>query len=492
MRKAVVSPKRKLVVAAAISVCLIGAGRVEMAFSAETTARTPAGFVDLARKLAPIVVNISTTTAPASRTPPKPGQRPPAPGPFGEEPGGDDFWRRFFGDPFGSPDPGGTPRQGLGSGFIIDPSGLILTNNHVVENADKITVRLSDRKVYSAEIVGRDPRTDIAVIRLSEKGVTLPVAPLGDSSKLQVGEWVIAMGSPFGLDNSITAGIVSAKGRWIGAGAYDDFIQTDASINPGNSGGPLINMRGEIVGINTAIFSRSGGNLGIGFAIPINLAKDIVPQLVKKGKVTRGWLGVSIQRITPELAESLRLKEQRGALVAGVEPGSPAEQAGIKTGDVIIEYNGEQVTDSTQLPILVARTEVGKNVKVIVVRDQQPVPISVTVGELKDEQIVAKAPPSGKLGLTVQDLTPQTAERMGLKDVKGVVITAVEPQSPAAEAGLRPGDVVLEANRRPINNAAEFKKFLDTAKAGENLLFLLRRGEANMFLVLRSPDSPKG
>ncbi|MGH7796444.1 MAG: DegQ family serine endoprotease [Candidatus Binatia bacterium] len=487
------SPDRKLVAAALISVWLIGASPIQKVFGAETATRTPAGFVDLARKLAPIVVNISTTIAPESRTPGRPGQRQPAPDPFGQEPGGDpfDFWRRFFGDPFGLPDPRGAPRQGLGSGFIIDANGLILTNNHVVENADKITVRLPDRNEYSAEVVGRDPRTDIAVIRISEKGVNLPVAPLGDSSKLEVGEWVIAMGSPFGLDNSITAGIVSAKGRWIGAGAYDNFIQTDASINPGNSGGPLINMRGEVVGINTAIFSRTGGNLGIGFAIPINLAKDIVPQLVKKGKVTRGWLGVSIQRITPELAESLRLKEQRGALVAGVEPGSPAEQAGIKTGDVIVEYNGEKVTDSTQLPILVAQTDVGKNVKVSVLRDQRPVPLTVNIGELKDEQVVAKAPQSGKLGLTVQDLTPQTAERMGLKGAKGVVITAVEPQSPAAEAGLRPGDIVLEGNRKPINTAAEFKKFLETAKPDENLLFLVRRGEANMFLVLRSPSSPK-
>jgi serine protease Do len=483
----------KLVGVAVMTSWLLGVVAVTVE-SAETTARSPAGFVALAKKLAPIVVNISTTIAPASQPPRTPRQQQPAPGPFGEEPGGDpfDFWRRFFGDPFGVPDPRGTPRQGLGSGFVIDANGLVLTNNHVIENADKITVRLPDRKEYGAEVVGRDPRTDIAVIRITEKELNLPVAPLGDSNKLQVGEWVIAMGSPFGLDNTITAGIVSAKGRWIGAGAYDNFIQTDASINPGNSGGPLINMRGEIVGINTAIFSRTGGNLGIGFAIPINTAKDIVPQLVNKGKVTRGWLGVSIQRITPELAESLGLKEQRGALVAGVESGSPADQAGIKSGDVIVEYDGEKIDDSTKLPMLVARTEVGKPVKVSVVREKRQVPITVKIGELKDEQLVAEAPQTGKLGLTVQNLTPQMAERMGLKEARGVVITAVERQSPAAEAGLRPGDIVLEANRKAINNADDIKKIIDSVKAGENLLFLIRRGESNMFLVLKSGSDAKG
>ena len=478
--------------AALISLGLLGAGAMKIVDSGEATARSPGGFVELAAKLAPIVVNVSTSVAPPTRAPQSPG--PGQPDRFGQDPGADpfDFWRRFFGEPFGSPDPRGTPRRGLGSGFIIGADGLILTNNHVIEGAEKITVRLNDRKEYSAQVVGRDPRTDIALIRITEKGVKLPAAPLGDSSKLEVGEWVMAMGSPFGLDNSVTAGIVSAKGRSIGAGAYDDFIQTDASINPGNSGGPLINMRGEVVGINTAIFSRTGGNLGIGFAIPINLAKDIVPQLVKKGKVTRGWLGVSIQRITPELAESLGLKEQRGALVAGVEPGSPAEQAGLRTGDVIIEYDGKKITDSTQLPILVARTEVDKPVKVTALRDKREVPLTVKIGELKDEQVVAAAPQTGKLGLTVQNLTPQMAERMGLKEARGIVITAVEPQSSAAGAGLRPGDIVLEVNRQSISDAGAFKKIVDAAKPDDNLLFLVRRGESNMFLVLKPGSDAKG
>ena len=485
-------PRSKYIASALIAVCFSAAAFIPLVNAAET-ARASAGFVALAQKLAPIVVNISTTVAPAERPQRGPRQQQPAPDPFGQEPGADpfDFWRRFFGDPFGQPDPrGGAPRQGLGSGFIIEADGLILTNNHVVENASKITVRLPDRKEYKAEIVGRDPRTDIAVIRLNEKGLKLPVAPLGDSSKLEVGEWVMAMGSPFGLDNSVTVGIVSGKGRWIGAGAYDDFIQTDASINPGNSGGPLINMRGEVVGINTAIFSRTGGNLGIGFAIPINLVKNLVPELVKTGKVRRGWLGVNIQRITPELAESLGLKEQRGALVSGVEPGGPAAQAGIQTGDVIIEYDGEKIAESNQLPIMVARTDVGKTVKILLLRAKRQLPLTVKVGELKEEQVVATAPQAGKLGLTVQDLTPQLAERLGVKESGGVVITAVDPQSAAGAAGLRPGDLVLEANRKPIKNAAEFSKIVDGAKPGESLLFLVRRGESNLFLVLK-PESGK-
>jgi serine protease Do len=252
----------------------------------------------------------------------------------------------------------------------------------------------------------------------------------------------------------------------------------------------LINMRGEVVGINTAIFSRTGGNLGIGFAIPINLVKDLVPELVKSGKVRRGWLGVSIQRITPELGQSLGLKEQRGALVSGVEPGGPAAQAGIQIGDVIIEYNGEKVAESNQLPIMVARTDIGANVKIVVLRDQRRLPLTVKVGELKEEQVVATAPQAGKLGLTVQDLTPQLAERLGVKESGGVVITAVDPQSAAAAAGLRPGDLVLEANRKPIKNAAEFSEIVKAAKPGENLLFLVRRGESSLFLVLK-PESGK-
>jgi serine protease Do len=453
-------------------------------------------FVELAKKLEPVVVNISTTQA-VKRDEPAPqpfGRRRPPADPFGGDPFGNDpfsdFWRRFFGEPFAGPDaPRAAPRTALGSGFIIDAKGLVLTNNHVVENADKITVRLFDQREFSAKIVGRDPKTDIAVIQITDPKGNFPVAPMGESSRLQVGEWVVAIGSPFGLDNTLTAGVVSAKGRQIGAGPYDNFIQTDASINPGNSGGPLVNLRGEVVGINTAIFSRTGGNLGIGFAIPVDSAKEILPELIKSGKVTRGWLGVSIQRVTPDIAESLGLERSRGALVANVAESSPAEQAGIKVGDVIVEYNGKPIEDSNQLPILVARSEIGKNVQAAVVRDKKRIPITVKVGELKEQEVVASAPKEGKLGLTVQSVTPQIAESLGLKHTDGVVITAVQSQSPAGEAGLRRGDVVVEVNRKKIGNADEFQKIVNQAKPNENLLFLVERGGTTLFLALKSPGN---
>jgi serine protease Do len=456
-------------------------------------------FVELANKLAPVVVNVSTTqAAPQGESSPQPfGRQQPGPEPFGRESpfGGDDpfseFWRRFFGDQFGTPPggPGASPRRGLGSGFVVDAKGLILTNNHVVENAEKITVKFSDDKEFSAKVVGRDPKTDIAVIQITEGKGGFPVAPLGDSSSLKVGEWVVAMGSPFGLDNTLTAGVVSAKGRQIGAGPYDNFIQTDASINPGNSGGPLVNLRGEVVGINTAIFSRSGGNMGIGFAIPIDLVKEILPELIKTGKVTRGWLGVSIQTVTPELAASLGLEKSRGALVASVSEGSPAAEAGIKIGDVIVEYNGKPVENSSQLPILVARTQVGKSAKVTVIRDNKRMPLTVKVGELKEQEVVASAPEPSKLGMTVQNVTPEMAESLGLNRSNGVVITSVQPQSAAAEAGLRRGDVVLEVNRKGITNSDEFQKVVSQTKPGENVLFLISRGGNNLFLALKSPAS---
>ncbi len=446
-------------------------------------------FVQLADKLAPVVVNISATQAvkreQSSSQPFSGGQNP-----FGGNDPFNDFWRRFFGDQFGLPDgPRGGPRTALGSGFIIDQKGLVLTNNHVVENAEKITVKLSDEREFDAKIVGRDPRTDMAVIQIADGKGNFPVAPLGDSSRLQVGEWVVAMGSPFGLDNTLTAGVVSAKGRHIGAGPYDNFIQTDASINPGNSGGPLVNLRGEVVGINTAIFSRTGGNLGIGFAIPIDLAKQILPELIKTGKVTRGWLGVSIQRVTPEIADSLGLEKSRGALVANVIEGSPAADAGIKTGDVILEYDGKRVEESSELPIRVASTDVGKSAELKLWRDKKEITTTIKIGELKEQEVVASTPKEGKLGMTVQNITPQLAETFGLKRDNGVVITSIQPQSAAAEAGLRRGDIILQANRKDISNTDVLQNMLDQTKPGTNVLFLIRRGDNNLFLALKSPGA---
>jgi len=431
-------------------------------------------FVQLSKTLSPVVVNIATTQV----TEGSQGFG----SPFGEEDPFNEFWRRFF----GGPSPRGPQRQkSLGSGFIIDRDGSILTNNHVVENAQKIVVKLADEREYEAKVVGRDQKTDIAVIKINARN-NLPVASFGDSDRLEVGEWVMAIGNPFGLDHTVTAGIVSAKGRVIGQGPYDSFIQTDASINPGNSGGPLINLRGEVVGINTAIFSRTGGNIGIGFAIPINLVKELLPQLKGRGKVTRGYLGVLIQKVTPEIAESLGLEKARGALVASVSKDGPAERAGVKVGDVIVEFDGKEIKDSNDLPLVVARTAVNKAARLKVLQDKREVMLSVTVGELKEEEVVASAAEKGDLGLTVQRVTPQVAESLGLEKAEGLVVTGVEPGSAGDEAGLRRGDVILEVDRKPVKTVAEYRKVVgEASKRGKGILFLVRRGESTLFLALK-------
>lgn len=440
-----------------------------------TTSNQLPDFVALAKRMKPLVVNISSTQVSESRGQQEFGS------PFGEDDPFNDFWRRFFGGPL----PRGPQRQrSLGSGFVIDSDGSILTNNHVVENAQRIVVRLADEQEYEAKVIGKDPKTDIAIIKVNARA-KLPVANLGDSDQLEVGEWVLAIGNPFGLDHTVTSGIVSAKGRHIGQGPYDNFIQTDASINPGNSGGPLINMRGEVVGINTAIFSRSGTNIGIGFAIPINLVKELLPQLKGKGKVTRGYLGVLIQKVTPEIAESLGMEKGRGALVANVSKDGPAEKAGVKVGDVIVEFDGKEIKDSGDLPIIVARTPVDKKVRLKVLRDKKEVTLTVPVGELKDEEVIASAPDKGELGLTVQRVTPQMAESLGLEKADGVVVTTVEPGSAADEAGIRRGDVILEVDRKSIKNVDEYKKAIAGIRKGKGVLFLVRRGESTLFLALK-------
>jgi len=433
-------------------------------------------FVVLAKKLKPLVVNISTTQVSEGRGSHEFSS------PFGDEDPFNDFWRRFF----GGPAPRGPQRQrSLGSGFIIDGDGSILTNNHVVENAQKIVVKLAaDDREFEAKVIGRDAKTDIAVIKINAK-TNLPAATLGDSDRLEVGEWVVAIGNPFGLDSTVTSGIVSAKGRHIGQGPYDNFIQTDASINPGNSGGPLINLRGEVIGINTAIFSRTGGNMGIGFAIPINLVKEVLPQLRGKGKVTRGFLGVLIQKVTPEIAESLGMDKGNGALVANVTKDGPADKAGVKVGDVIIEFDGKEVKDSSDLPIIVARTPVDRRARMKVLRDKKEITLTVSVGELKDEEVVASAPEKGELGLTVQRLTPQMAESLGLDKPEGVVVTAIEPGSAADEAGIRRGDVIVEVDRKLIRNLDEYKKAVAAIRKGRGVLFLVRRGDNTLFLALK-------
>jgi serine protease Do len=344
-------------------------------FLARSGSAPSADFVTLAKKLQPIVVNVSTTQMAA--TGPAPRDRPNL-----EEDPMEEFLERFFGQ---RPPSGRSQQQqrSLGSGFIIGSDGSIVTNAHVIENAKKIIVKLADKREFEAKVLGKDPKTDVALIKIDSKE-SLPTAELGDSEQLQVGEWVMAVGNPFGLDSSVTSGIISAKGRHIGAGPYDNFIQTDTPINPGNSGGPLVNLRGQVVGINMAIVSQTGGNIGIGFATPINLIKELLPQLEAKGKVTRGWVGIAIQEVTPNLAHAFGLQKPHGALVTEVITGGPAERGGIKVGDIITEYDGQQVKQANDFPLMVARTQVNKEVRVKLLREGKDVPSRVTVGEMPE------------------------------------------------------------------------------------------------------------
>ena len=439
---------------------------------APSMSAAPASFSDLAKKASPSVVNISVVKKAEGM-----GE---SPQPFGSDDPFRDFFDRFFRDQM----PKDFKQQALGSGFILDKEGYILTNNHVVEGADEVKVKLADGKESKAKVIGRDPKTDLALIKIDADQSLVPL-PLGDSDKLEVGDWVVAIGNPFGLGNTVTAGIVSAKYRQIGMGSYDNFIQTDASINPGNSGGPLINTAGEAVGINSAIFSQSGGSIGIGFAIPVNMAKNLLPQL-KEGKVTRGWLGVMIQKITPDLKEKMNLKNEQGALVADVVPGGPADKAGIKRGDVILGFNGKEIKESSQLPYLVGSTPVGQVVKVDVIRTGEKQSFEVKIAELKEEKMAqAVGQEKPVLGMTVHEITPEIAKNLGLKEKSGVVILRIKDYSPAAEAGLRPGDVILEMDNMAIPNIDTFNKKIQEYKKGAAVLLLVKRQDSTLFLTLK-------
>ena len=429
-------------------------------------------WVKIGRDLKPAVVNVS-----AKRTESAVSEMQ---GPSGEETPFD----RYFKDYFGS-----RPKRharAMGSGFIINPNGYIVTNNHVVDGATQITVKLSDGRELPGKVVGRDSKTDIALLKVEATGLT--VIPLGDSSASQVGEPVMAIGNPFGLEQTVTTGIVSATGRAIGAGPYDDFIQTDASINPGNSGGPLINARGQAIGINTAIFSQSGGSVGIGFAIPMSLAKNVVTQLADSGKVTRGWLGVGIQPVTPELAKSFGRTETTGVLVSSVTEGSPAERAGIKTGDIITDYDGRKVERASDLPRAVAGTPVGRDVKLNVVRDGKPVTLTARVEALDAKEAAAEGDSGEKakpaLGLAVQPLTPALAQQLGVRATQGLVVQNVMEGSPAAEAGFERGDVIVEVNKKPVKSVSELRESVAKNGKGSPMLFRVQRQDASLFLTV--------
>jgi serine protease Do len=431
--------------------------------------------VEIAKKDTPSVVNISTTKFIRQRRPHSRRQ----PSPFDDFFGRDDFWERFFGE---IPERD-LKQQSLGSGFIVDKEGYILTNNHVVGKADDIKVTLADGRSYEAQVKGTDPKTDIALIKIEAEN-DLPVAGLGDSDALEVGEWVMAIGNPFGLKHTVTVGVVSAKGRTIGTGPYDDFIQTDASINPGNSGGPLINMKGEVVGINTAIIGQ-----GIGFAIPVNLARNIMDQLKEKGVVTRGWLGVQIQAVTRELADSLGLKETKGALIAGVFKGDPADEAGVKVGDVVVEFDGAVVESDRDLVSRVGNAAVGSRVTVKVIRDGKEVSLEVKLARRDDDEDRMAESDDGtvqpfKLGITVQDMTKELAERMGREEEEGVLVTDVDSGSAADKAGIQRGDIIIELNREEIEKIDDFRAALKKAEKEDKLLFLVQRGQGNRFIVV--------
>jgi len=439
---------------------------------------------NLAEKAGKAVVNISTSKMIAGGSPSENYRRyHPRGGPF------DDFFNQF--DRFFKNAPGGQGKphkeQSLGSGFIVTDDGYIVTNNHVVENADeiKVTMHQGKGKSYAAKVVGRDPETDLAVLKIEAKG--LPTISLGDSEKARVGDWVMAIGNPFGLSNTVTAGIISAKGRVIGAGAYDDFIQTDASINPGNSGGPLLNMDGEVIGINTAIVASGQG---IGFAVPSSMAKNVIAELKSSKKVKRGWLGVSIQDLDEKTAKALGLSETKGALVAGVTPGDPADKAGVQTGDVITELNGHTVENAGDLTKTVASIAPGETTKLVVWRKGDTKKISIKLGERDSEKLAEASGKEGKsetvaLGITARAVAEKEAKALGLDRPQGLLVLDIAPDSVAADADIRPGDVILEGNQHAVNSVSEFKELVQTEgkKRGVLMLLVKRKGH-NFFKTL--------
>lgn len=484
VNRSVAVNKKRFIVAAFLSFIIgqtaSGNGKDNEAFAASNGGTTVIWnrnvFVDIVKAEKPKVVNIYTTQKP------KRYGGSPHGGPGGEP--NREFFERFFGVP------PSMPRRSLGSGFIISKDGYILTNNHVVEGADEIQVKLSNGKEYKAKIIGTDRATDIGLIKIEPKG-DLPTVEFGDSDNLDVGEWVLAIGNPFGLSHTVTVGVVSALNRNIGAGKYDNYIQTDASINPGNSGGPLYDLDGKVIGINGAILpGNQGGNIGIGFAIPINMAALILPDLKSSRGVQRGWLGVIIQKLTPELREALNLKDVKGALIGDISKGGPAEKADIRRGDLIIQFGGEKITSYDMLPRVVASFKPNARTKVKLIRNGKTITVKVRLGDLA--KVMAKA--EGKqdadedhssFGVVVRNITPNIQAQFGLKSADGVVVTDVQQGGAFAMAGVQPGDVIEEVNRDRVSNISEFKKAIDKTKKGDSVLLAVRRGSSSNFVVVR-------
>lgn len=459
-------------------------------------AQNPENFSDLAEGLLPTVVNVSTTQALPEISEDSMPQFPPG-SPF------EDFFKEFFERHQDGPQRQQSRPSSLGSGFVIDAeNGYIVTNNHVIRDAEEIKIILQDDSTLDAELVGTDDKTDIAVLKV-QTDKPLVAAKWGDSDKARVGSWVIAIGNPFGLGGTVTAGIVSARQRDINAGPYDDFIQTDASINRGNSGGPMFDMDGNVIGVNTAIFSPSGGSVGIGFAVPSNMAKGVVDQLIKYGQTKRGWLGVRIQVVTDEIAESLGLDSAQGALVASVTPDGPAEKAGIKAGDIILNFNDKKIEAMRYLPRIVADTDVGESVPVVLWRDKSEKTISVKLGELEkaEESGLLGAATTGKtysssiddteidvLGLSVAPLTPEVKSLYGFTDEdKGLAITKVDPEGIAIEKGLSEGELIVEVDQEPVTSVKDIKAQISAAKEENrgSVLLLVKSGGDLRFVALK-------
>jgi serine protease Do len=435
----------------------------------------PESFSQLAEMVGPAVVNIRTVKTI------KGGGRVfrHFRSPFDKDDPMQDFFKKFFGED----QQRGFKQRSLGSGFLIDKAGFIVTNNHVVEGADQITVIFADEKEYDAEVIGRDPNTDLALIKIKSTA-QLSVITLGNSDTLKVGEWVVAIGSPFGLERTVTAGIVSAKGRVIGSGPYDDFIQTDASINPGNSGGPLINMKGEVVGINTAIIASGQG---IGFAIPINLARGIIEQLKDRGEVTRGWLGVAIQDLSGELAEYYGLKDRKGVLVTEVFPGDPADQAGIKPQDVILEVDGKPVETTRDLTGLVAGLKVGGTYNIVVFRGEKEKTFRVHIAKRDDDKIASRRTPKeseDELDIRVENITPEMKRQFNISEAAGVIVSGVKPGGKGAQAGIMVGDIIKEVNHTSIKSVNDYQDTVNQVKAGGAVQMFIKRVNAG-FLVIK-------